>query len=133
MSKSKDVLIRFHTDYTREKAAFERLAQLQKQTHLSQSQIVISALNAYQPEGQEQNELMLHRVTECVMEANRKTLPAIIADGLSEFPVSTVITKPEAIPTADAAKTFSPTVSEPASSDVSQQDYVGVNWDFVGG
>lgn len=64
MSKAKSVLIRFHTDHANEKAAYAKLAALQEQTHLSQSQIVVAALNSYDANGHSLNEQFAQQLTE---------------------------------------------------------------------
>ena len=132
MSKATSVLIRFRAERTKDKAALDRLNQLQKQTHQSQSQIVIAALNAYRPDEQTQSELLVQRITESVIAANKQTLPAIIEDCLARLTIAAE-TSQRAKSTTKAYAPISPSPIPSISDTVSQQDYSGVNWDFVGG
>ena len=132
MSKAKSVLIRFHTDHANEKAAYTKLAALQEQTHLSQSQIVVAALNAYDANGHALDERLVQQLTEAV----KQMLSNAIADCLAGLPRDAVTSIPgtiaqETAPIQPAPVEPMATVHAPAGED--EQGYSGLDWDFIGG
>lgn len=136
MSKAKSVLIRFHTDHTNEKAAYAKLAALQEQTHLSQSQIVIAALNAYDANGHAGDECLVQQLTDSVTEAVKKMLPDAIADCLAGLTNGAVTSTPTNI--AQETAYIQPAPVEPmaathAPAEDDEQGYSGLDWDFIGG
>lgn len=136
MSKAKSVLIRFHTDHTNEKAAYAKLAALQEQTHLSQSQIVIAALNAYDANGHAGDECLVQQLTDSVTEAVKKMLPDAIADclaGMSKdaVPNTSSTIAQETAPIQPAP--VEPMAVMPAQAEDDEQGYSGLDWDFIGG
>ena len=136
MSKAKSVLIRFHTDHAIEKAAYTKLAALQEQTHLSQSQIVVAALNAYDANGHDMEEHLVQKLTDSVTEAVKQMLPTAIADCLAGLAKDAVLDTPSTIAQETAPIQPAPvepmaTVHAPAEDD--EQGYSGLDWDFIGG
>lgn len=132
MSKAKSVLIRFHTDHANEKAAYAKLAALQEQTHLSQSQIVVAALNAYDANGHDLEEHLVQQLTEAV----KQMLPKAIADclaGMSKdaVPNTSSTIAQETAPIQPAP--VEPMAAMPAPADNEEQGYSGLDWDFIGG
>ena len=136
MSKAKSVLIRFHTDHANEKAAYAKLVALQEQTHLSQSQIVVAALNAYDANGHDLGEHLARQLTEHVVSAVKQMLPEAVADCLTGLPRNAATSSTGAF--AQMAAPILPTPVEsmaamaaPAEDD--EQGYSGLDWDFIGG
>lgn len=132
MSKAKSVLIRFHTDHTNEKAAYAKLAALQEQTHLSQSQIVVAALNAYDANGHALDERLVQQLTEAV----KQMLSNAIADCLAGLPRDAVTSIPGTIAQETAPiqpAPVEPMAAMPAPADNEEQGYSGLDWDFIGG
>lgn len=132
MSKAKSVLIRFHTDHANEKAAYTKLAALQEQTHLSQSQIVVAALNAYDANGHALDEHLVQQLTEAV----KQMLSNAIADCLAGLPRDAVTSilgtiAQETAPVQPAP--VEPMAAMPAPADNEEQGYSGLDWDFIGG
>ena len=132
MSKAKSVLIRFHTDHANEKAAYTKLAALQEQTHLSQSQIVVAALNAYNANGHDLEEHLVQQLTEAV----KQMLPNAIADclaGMSKdaVPNTSSTIAQETAPIQPAP--VEPMAAVPAPAEDDEQGYNGLDWDFIGG
>ena len=136
MSKAKSVLIRFHTDHANEKAAYAKLAALQEQTHLSQSQIVVAALNAYNANGHSLSEQFAQQLTGQVVSAVKQMLPSAIDDCLACLPRDAVTSTPnllaqESVPIQPAPMEQMAAVPAPAEDD--EQGYNGLDWDFIGG
>lgn len=132
MSKAKSVLIRFHTDHANEKAAYAKLAALQEHTHLSQSQIVVAALNAYNANGHDLEEHLVQQLTEAV----KQMLPNAIADclaGMSKdaVPNTSSTIAQETAPIQPAP--VEPMAVMPAQAEDDEQGYSGLDWDFIGG
>lgn len=136
MSKAKSVLIRFHTDHAIEKAAYTKLAALQEQTHLSQSQIVVAALNAYDGNGHALDERLVRLLTDSVTEAVKQMLPDAIADCLAGLPRETVTSTHSILaqePASVQSAPVEPMAAMPAPADNEEQGYSGLDWDFIGG
>ena len=136
MSKAKSVLIRFHTDHANEKAAYTKLAALQEQTHLSQSQIVIAALNAYDANGHDMEEHLVQQLTDSVTEAVKQMLPDAIADCLAVLTNGAVTNIPGTIGQETAPiqpAPVEPMAAVPAPAEDDEQGYNGLDWDFIGG
>ena len=132
MSKAKSVLIRFHTDHANEKAAYTKLAALQEQTHLSQSQIVVAALNAYDANGHALDERLVQQLTEAV----KQMLSNAIADCLAGLPRNAVTSIPGTIAQETAhiqPAPVEPMAAMPAPADNEEQGYSGLDWDYIGG
>ena len=136
MSKAKSVLIRFHTDHANEKAAYTKLAALQEQTHLSQSQIVIAALNAYDANGHAGAERLVQQLTDSVKEAVKDMLPNAIADCLVGLPRGVVTSIHSALaqePASVQPAPVKPMAAVPVPTEDEEQGYSGLDWDFIGG
>ena len=136
MSKAKSVLIRFHTEHANEKAAYAKLAALQEQTHLSQSQIVVAALNAYDANGHDMEGHLVQQLTDSVTEAVKQMLPNAIADCLAGQPMDAVTNThnflaKETAPIQPAP--VEPMAAVPAPAEDDEQGYNGLDWDFIGG
>ena len=132
MSKAKSVLIRFHTEHANEKAAYTKLAALQEQTHLSQSQIVVAALNAYNANGHDLEEHLVQQLTEAV----KQMLPNAIADCLAGLAKGAVTSTPSTIAQKTAPIQLAPVepmAATHAPADEDEQAYSGLDWDFIGG
>ena len=132
MSKAKSVLIRFHIDHANEKAAYTKLAALQEQTHLSQSQIVVAALNAYDANGHDMEGHLVQQLTNAI----KTLLPDAIADCLAGLTNGAVTNIPGTIAQETAFIQPAPVepmaaVHAPAGED--EQGYRGLDWDFIGG
>ena len=132
MSKAKSVLIRFHTDHANEKAAYTKLAALQEQTHLSQSQIVVAALNAYDANGHDMEGHLVQQLTNAI----KTLLPDAIADCLAGLTNGAVTSTPTNI--AQETAYIQPAPVEPmaathAPAEDDEQGYSGLDWDFIGG
>ena len=136
MSKAKSVLIRFHTDHANEKAAYAKLAALQEQTHLSQSQIVVAALNAYDANGHNMEGHLVQQLTDSVTEAVKQMLPDAIADCLAGLPRDAVTSIPGTIAQETAPiqpAPVEPMAAMPAQAEDDEQGYNSLDWDFIGG
>ena len=132
MSKAKAVLIRFHTDHANEKAAYAKLAALQEQTHLSQSQIVAAELNAYDANGHNMEGHLVQQLTEAV----KQMLPDAIADCLAGLLKNAVTSTPGTIVQETAPiqpAPVEPMAAVPAPAEDDEQEYNGLDWDFIGG
>ena len=132
MSKAKSVLIRFHTDHANEKAAYTKLAALQEQTHLSQSQIVVAVLNAYDANGHALDERLVQQLTEAVKQMLSNAIADCLA-GMSKdaVPNTSSTIAQETAPIQPAP--VEPMAAVPAPAEDDEQGYNGLDWDFIGG
>ena len=118
------------------KAAYTKLAALQEQTHLSQSQIVVAALNAYDVNGHDMEGHLVQQLTDSVTEAVKQMLPDAIADCLAGLPRETVTSTHSILaqePTSVQSAPVEPMAAMPVPIEDAEQGYSGLDWDFIGG
>ena len=123
----KAITVRFHLTHPAEKQAWEKLLTLRNERHLSFSQIVADAINAYQTSGADSNQLV-QNIADSVEQRLQQMLPAYLAGysaGASAPAVPPVTTAPSQV-------TSSPHKQE---SDDAMPDFGDscMDFDFIGG
>ena len=95
----KAITVRFHLTHPAEKQAWDKLLSLRNERHLSFSQIVADAVNAYETGGSDNN-LLVQNIADAVVQRLQQMLPAYLA-GYSAGTNATVpaVSAPPAQPT----------------------------------
>ena len=126
----KAITVRFHLTHPAEKQAWEKLLTLRNERHLSFSQIVADAINAYQTSGADSNQLV-QNIADSVEQRLQQMLPAYLA-GYSAGASAPVAPAVPPATTAPSQVASSPHKQEfdDAMSDFSDSC---MDFDFIGG
>ena len=121
----KAITVRFHLTHPAEKQAWEKLLTLRNERHLSFSQIVTDAVNAYETGGSDSNRL-IQDIADAVEQRLQHMLPAYLAG----YSAGTNATVP-----AVSAPPAQPAPHPAPESDDAMPDFGDscMDFDFIGG
>ena len=121
----KAITIRFHLSHPTEKQAWDKLLTLRNERHLSFSQIVADAVNAYEIGGADRNQLV-QEISDAVEQRLQHMLPAYLAG----YSAGTNVTVP-----AVSAPPAQPVSHPDPEPDDAMHDFGDscMDFDFIGG